>query len=75
MDLTKIPVFHRRVVKVDLLSGKAVREPGVSYKCHLSAWLAVGKLVSTDDDSDQACDLRDGSGERSLLGSETVIER
>src|SRR5262245_27544466 len=36
MDLTKIPVFHPRVVKVDLLSGKALREPGASYKCHLS---------------------------------------
>jgi uncharacterized membrane protein len=36
MDLTRIPEFHPRVVKVDLLSGKAVREPGVSYQCHLS---------------------------------------
>ena len=36
MDLTKIPVFHPRVVKVDLVSGKALREAGASYKCHLS---------------------------------------
>lgn len=36
MDITKIPEFHPRVVKVDLLSGKAVREAGVSYQCHLS---------------------------------------
>ena len=36
MDLAKIPVFHPRVVKVDLLSGKTLREPGASYKCHLS---------------------------------------
>ena len=36
MDLTKIPEFHPRVVKVDLLDGKAFREPGVSYQCHLS---------------------------------------
>ncbi|MBV9669790.1 MAG: SRPBCC family protein [Acidobacteriales bacterium] len=36
MDLTKISEFHPRVVKVDLLSGKALREPGASYKCHLS---------------------------------------
>ena len=36
MDLTKIPEFHPRVFKVDLLSGKAFREPGVSYQCHLS---------------------------------------
>jgi Polyketide cyclase / dehydrase and lipid transport len=36
MDLTKIPEFHPRVVKVDLLSGKTVREPGAAYQCHLS---------------------------------------
>lgn len=36
MDLTKIPEFHPRVVKVDLLSGKTVREAGVSYQCHLA---------------------------------------
>jgi hypothetical protein len=36
MDLTKIPEFHPRVVKVDLLSGKSLREPGASYQCHLS---------------------------------------
>jgi len=36
MDLTKIPEFHPRVFKVDLLDGKAFREPGMSYQCHLS---------------------------------------
>ena len=36
MDLTKIPEFHPRVSKVDLIDGKAFREPGVSYQCHLS---------------------------------------
>jgi hypothetical protein len=36
MDLTKILEFHPRVVKVDLLSGKTLREPGASYRCHLS---------------------------------------
>ena len=36
MDLTKIPEFHPRVVKVDLLSGKTLRQPGASYRCHLS---------------------------------------
>ena len=36
MDLTRIPEFHPRVFKVDLLDGKAFREPGVSYRCHLS---------------------------------------
>ena len=36
MDLTKIPEFHPRVSKVDLIDGKAVREAGVSYQCHLS---------------------------------------
>lgn len=36
MDLTKIPEFHPRVVKVDLLSGKASREAGAAYRCHLA---------------------------------------
>jgi len=36
MDLTKIPTFHPRVVKVDLLSGKNQREPGVAYQCHFA---------------------------------------
>jgi Polyketide cyclase / dehydrase and lipid transport len=35
MDITKIPSFHPRVFKVELLSGKALREPGTSYQCHL----------------------------------------
>ena len=46
MDLTKIPEFHPRVVKVDLLSGKTIREPGVSYQCHLSG----GKHKCTEKD-------------------------
>lgn len=37
MDLTKIPQFHPRVSSVDLIDGKAIREPGVSYQCHLSS--------------------------------------
>lgn len=36
MDLTKIPEFHPRVCKVDLLAGQASRGPGVAYQCHLS---------------------------------------
>jgi len=36
MDLTKIPAFHPRVFKVDLIDGKSSREVGVSYQCHLS---------------------------------------
>jgi uncharacterized membrane protein len=36
MDLSKIPEFHPRVFKVNLIDGKAFREPGVSYQCHLS---------------------------------------
>jgi hypothetical protein len=36
MDLTKIPEFHPRVIKIDLLSGKTFHEPGASYQCHLS---------------------------------------
>lgn len=36
MDLRKIPEFHPRVQKVDLISGKAFREAGVAYQCHLA---------------------------------------
>ena len=36
MDLTKIPEFHPRVRKVDLIDGRRFREPGVSFQCHLS---------------------------------------
>src|SRR5215469_12069149 len=36
MDLTRIPEFHPRVVKVDLIDGTALRGVGVSYQCHLS---------------------------------------
>jgi hypothetical protein len=35
MDLTNIPKFHPRVIKVDLISGKTFREAGISYQCHL----------------------------------------
>jgi uncharacterized membrane protein len=46
MDITKIPTFHPRVVKVELLSGKTHREPGVSYRCHL----AGGKHTCVEKD-------------------------
>jgi hypothetical protein len=46
MDITRIPAFHPRVVKVELLSGKARREPGVSYRCHL----ADGKHTCVEKD-------------------------
>jgi len=46
MDLTKIPSFHPRVFKVDLLSGKNRREVGVAYQCHL----AGGKHLCTEKD-------------------------
>jgi hypothetical protein len=46
MDITRIPTFHPRVVKVELLSGKARREPGVSYQCHL----AGGKHTCVEKD-------------------------
>ena len=36
MDLRKIPEFHPRVQAVDLISGKAYREVGVAYQCHLA---------------------------------------
>jgi len=46
MDITRIPAFHPRVVKVELLSGKTRREPGVSYRCHL----AGGKHTCVEKD-------------------------
>jgi hypothetical protein len=35
-DLSRIPEYHPRVDKVDLISGKQFREAGVSYQCNLS---------------------------------------
>jgi len=35
-DLSRIAEYHPRVNKVDLISGKRFREPGVAYQCHLS---------------------------------------
>jgi uncharacterized membrane protein len=46
MDLRNIPQFHPRVVKVDLLSGKASREPGAAYRCHF----ADGKHTCVEKD-------------------------
>ena len=37
MDLTRIPEFHPRVSKVDLIDGQRFRGAGVSYQCHFSA--------------------------------------
>lgn len=34
-DLSRIPEYHPRVNKVDLISNKQFREAGVSYQCHL----------------------------------------
>lgn len=35
-DLSRIPAYHPRVNKVDLISGKQIREAGVAFQCHLS---------------------------------------
>ncbi len=35
-DLSRIPQYHPRVHKVDLISGKQFREAGVAYQCNLS---------------------------------------
>ncbi len=45
-DLSRIPEFHPRVKKVDLISGKQFREVGVMYQCHL----ADGKNTCTEKD-------------------------
>jgi hypothetical protein len=34
-DLTNIAVYHPRVKRVELISGKRQREQGVAYKCYL----------------------------------------
>ncbi len=34
-DLSRIPDFHPRVDKVELLDGQSQRAAGVAYKCHL----------------------------------------
>jgi uncharacterized membrane protein len=46
MDLTRIPDFHPRVRKVDLLSATASRGAGVAYRCHL----AGGKHTCVEKD-------------------------
>jgi len=48
MDLTKIPEFHPRVFKVDLLAGKTFRKTGAPYQCHLSG----GKHTCIEKDSE-----------------------
>jgi len=35
-DLSKIALYHPRVDKVDLISGKQFREEGVAYQCHIT---------------------------------------
>ena len=35
-DLTKIPDYHPRVIKVDLVSDTRYRAAGVAYQCHLA---------------------------------------
>lgn len=34
-DLTNIAVYHPRVKRVELISGKSQRGPGVAYRCYL----------------------------------------
>jgi uncharacterized membrane protein len=46
MDLARIPEFHPRVFKVDLLSGKRYREAGAAYQCHVVG----GKHLCTEQD-------------------------
>jgi len=48
MDVTKVPSFHPRVFKVDLLSGKSRRGAGVAYQCHLVG----GKHLCTERDAE-----------------------
>ena len=46
LDLSRIPTYHPRVNKVELVSGKQFREEGVAYQCHL----ADGKNTCVEKD-------------------------
>jgi uncharacterized membrane protein len=45
MDISKIPEFHPRVNKVDFISGKTMREVGVSYQCNIIEASGKGTCV------------------------------
>jgi hypothetical protein len=45
MDISKIPEFHPRVSKVDLLSGKTIKEEGVSYQCNITQGRNKGTCI------------------------------
>lgn len=45
LDISKIPEFHPRVNKVDYISGKAIREEGVSYQCNIREGKGKGTCV------------------------------
>lgn len=45
MDISKIPEFHPRVNKVDYVSGKTIREEGVSYQCNILEGKGKGNCI------------------------------
>lgn len=45
MDITKIPEFHPRVDRVDVLSGSGERAEGVSYRCSITHSRSKGTCV------------------------------
>ncbi len=45
MDISKIPEFHPRVTKVDLLSGKTIKEEGISYQCNITQGKKKGTCI------------------------------
>ncbi len=45
MDISKIPEFHPRVKKVDYISGKTIREEGVSYQCNILEGKGKGTCI------------------------------
>lgn len=45
LDISRIPEFHPRVSKVDLLSGTRRRENGVEYRCNVTEGRGKGTCV------------------------------
>ncbi len=45
LDISKIPEFHPRVNKVVYISGKTIREEGVSYQCNILEGKGKGTCI------------------------------
>jgi hypothetical protein len=45
MDISKIPEFHPRVTKVDMLTGQKYKEVGAEYQCNITEGPGKGTCV------------------------------